>query len=75
MTRERVDISIVIFNWNAREYLFKCLDSILETEEGRREGIIIIDKASYDGCRNEIKEKFPKVHLIENERTIPNGGS
>lgn len=62
-----MDLSIIIVSWNAREYLLKCLESvILETADHLTE-IIVVDNASTDGSPEMVKEYFPDVKLICND--------
>ena len=57
--------TIVIPNYNGIKYIEACLESIYSGTEKDIE-IIVVDNASSDGSLELIKEKFPKVHLIEN---------
>jgi len=60
-----VDVSVVIVNWNARDYLRGCIRSI--TEETRlRTQIIVVDNASGDGSADMVRSEFPTVQLIAN---------
>lgn len=63
---EMIDLSIVIVNFNAKEYLRKCLDSIFESDFKNLE-IIIVDNNSKDGSQEELKEYAktkPQIKLI-----------
>ena len=57
--------TIVIPNYNGIKYIAACLESIYSGTEKNIE-IIVVDNASSDGSLELIKEKFPKVRLIEN---------
>jgi N-acetylglucosaminyl-diphospho-decaprenol L-rhamnosyltransferase len=62
---ERPDLSIVLVNWNVRDLLRRCLQSI-EEEPGTlptRE-IIVVDCASSDGSTDMVRREFPGVRLI-----------
>lgn len=60
------DLSIIIITWKAKYLLKKCLDSIYNSNfRGSRE-IIVVDNGSFDGSVEMIKQKYPKITLIEN---------
>ncbi len=61
-----MDISIIIVNWNTRELLGKCLESVGTTVRGLSHEIIVVDNASADGSVVMLRERFPHVRLIEN---------
>ncbi len=61
-----MDISIIIVNWNTRELLGKCLESVETTVRGLSHEIIVVDNASADGSAAMLRERFPRVRLIEN---------
>jgi hypothetical protein len=61
-----MDITIVIVNWNTRDLLGDCLQSIYETIRDVTFEIIVVDNASGDGSVAMVREKFPTVRIIEN---------
>jgi GT2 family glycosyltransferase len=61
-----MDISIIVVNWNTRELLRKCLDSVGTTVRGLSHEMIVVDNASTDGSAAMLRERFPRVRLIEN---------
>ena len=63
-----LDLSIVIVNFNAKEYLKKCLDSIFGSKTKNFE-VIIVDNASKDNIE-EIIENYPKVKFIKNKENL-----
>ena len=65
-----MDLSIIIVNWNTKDYLLQCVKSIFQMREGLPLEIIIIDNGSQDGSGSEVKEVFPTVHLIENDHNL-----
>jgi GT2 family glycosyltransferase len=60
-----MDLSIIIVNWNTRELLRKCLDSV-ETTVRLSHELIVVDNASTDGSAAMVRDGFPRVRLIEN---------
>lgn len=63
-------LTVVIINWNTREDLLVCLDSVGFVTKGFTVETIVVDNGSQDGSVNEVKKAFPLVHLIENERNL-----
>ncbi|MDP2753001.1 MAG: glycosyltransferase family 2 protein [Nitrospirota bacterium] len=61
-----MDTSIIIVNWNTRELLRKCLESVEATVRGLSREVIVVDNASADGSVAMLRECFPDVRLIEN---------
>jgi len=59
-------LSIIIANWNTRELLRKCLQSIFNNTKIELE-VIVIDNGSSDDSVEMIKKDFPPVELIENK--------
>jgi GT2 family glycosyltransferase len=64
------DLSIVIVNWNTREMLADCLESVYSTACGLGLEVLLVDNASTDGSRAMVRESFPQVHLIENSENV-----
>jgi GT2 family glycosyltransferase len=62
-----MDISIIIVNWNARDLLQNCLESIYRTIRDISYEIICVDNASRDGSVAMLQEKYPEVRRIQNE--------
>lgn len=62
-------VSIVILNYNAGDLLLDCVDSIFKTNYEYYE-VIVVDNASKDSSHKKCKEKFPKIHLIENKENL-----
>jgi len=64
------DISVVIVNWNTRDLLLQCVESLLsETRESSLE-IIVVDNASRDGSMEALAERFPNVTQIRNTENL-----
>jgi GT2 family glycosyltransferase len=65
-----IDLSIIIVNWNTKEYLLPCVKSIFEKGEGISKEVIVVDNGSQDGSGSEIKNAFPFIHLIQNVKNL-----
>jgi len=60
------DVSIVIVNWNAKNVLRDCIESIYRTTRGLSFEVIIVDNASSDGSVEMLIGEFPRVCLVQN---------
>jgi len=60
------DLSICIVNWNGRELLRACLESIQLAQKGLKVETIVVDNASTDGSAEMVSEFFPEVILLRN---------
>jgi GT2 family glycosyltransferase len=61
-----MSISVVIVSWNAKSYLLKCLQSIVEQRHDDLIEVIVVDNASTDGSPEAVNEHFPAVTVIRN---------
>ncbi|MCX5847502.1 MAG: glycosyltransferase family 2 protein [Deltaproteobacteria bacterium] len=61
-----MDISIIIVNWNTRDLLHNCLESIYKTIHSIDYEVIVVDNASQDGSFAMLQEKHPQVKVIQN---------
>ena len=60
------DVSIIIVNWNTRDILRGCLDSVYKQTQGIDFEVIVVDNASSDGSAEMVKQEFPPITLIAN---------
>ena len=58
--------TVVIPNYNGIKFIDACLESLYAGTTQNIE-VIVVDNASNDGSLALIKEKYPQVHLIENQ--------
>jgi hypothetical protein len=65
-----LDLSIIIVNYNVKEFLQNLLHSISKATTNISSEVIIIDNASDDGSIELLQEKFPWVNLIINKENI-----
>lgn len=64
------DLSIIIINWNTKEDLLRCIESIYQNKGKVTEEIIMVDNGSHDGSVYELKRVFPSVLIIQNEINV-----
>ena len=65
-----IDLSIIIVNWNTRDLLAQCLQSVYDTVRGLEFEVFVVDNASTDGSAAMVRERFPQVQLIENGENV-----
>jgi hypothetical protein len=59
-----VELSIVVVSYNGREYLRRCLRSLLEHTRGLEYEVVVVDNASQDGSADMVAAEFPSVRLL-----------
>ncbi len=60
------ELSIVIVNWNTRDLLARCLDSINLHYPGGDVEVIVVDNASTDGSAEMVSAHYSQVRLLAN---------
>jgi len=63
-------VSVIIVNYNVRDFILHALQSIKKALKNLDHEIIVVDNASVDGSPEFIKSQFPDVILIENEKNV-----
>lgn len=66
----KVDVSIIIVNYNTKELLHDCLDSIYKQTMDISFEVIISDNGSLDGSVEMLRNDFPNVILLENKANL-----
>jgi GT2 family glycosyltransferase len=66
----QIDVSICIPNWNCRDLLRACLESLLDTPQGVRLEVIVADNGSEDGSAEMVATTFPEVVLLRNPANV-----
>lgn len=66
----RVNLSILIVNWNSKDYLCKCLQSVRMTCSEMSPQIVVVDNASFDGCGEMLAGKFPEAEFIQSSENL-----
>jgi O-antigen biosynthesis protein len=59
-------VSVVIVNYNVKNFLEQCLCSVIKALEGVEGEVIVADNHSVDGSQAMVKTGFPDIKLIEN---------
>ncbi len=59
------DLGIVILNWNTRDLLARCLETVLASVGDFTYRVIVVDNASSDGSAEMVRQRFPTVEVIE----------
>ena len=62
-----MDLSIIIVNWNTKNLLLQCLESVYQTIKGIEMEVFVVDNGSIDGSIAAAKGRFPEVKFIQNE--------
>lgn len=62
-------VSVILLNWNGKEFLHQSITSVLNQTYSPIE-LLIIDNSSTDGSAEWIKENFPSLALIENKDNL-----
>ena len=65
-----MDLSVIIVNWNTRELLSQCLQSVYETAGDVGLEVLVVDNGSSDGSGAMVRREFPQVRLIENVENV-----
>jgi len=60
------DITIIIINYNVKEFLANCLRSVENASDNLKTECIVVDNASTDGSIEFLKSRFKNVRYIEN---------
>jgi GT2 family glycosyltransferase len=67
-------LSVIILSYNVKDLLRSTIQSVYDTYEQSSLQIIVVDNASTDGSAELVRERFPNVRLVVNERNLGFGG-
>lgn len=66
-----MDLGIVIVNWNVRDLLAACLDSVYldlaQSGSRLRASVVVVDNASHDGSVAMLRRQFPRTPVLETD--------
>ncbi len=66
-----LELAIIIVNFNTRDYLRNCLNSIYNSRGDFAFEVCVVDNASPDGSADMVRSEFPQTRLIQ---SAVNGG-
>jgi GT2 family glycosyltransferase len=69
LSEEGLFVSIIIVNYNGRHHLEKCLPSVFETRGAQFE-VIVVDNGSSDDSVAWMREHWPQVRVIAEQRNL-----
>lgn len=61
------DLGIVILNWNTKDLLRRCLQTVLASVGDFTYDVVVVDNASTDGSPDMVRDEFPQVQLIASD--------
>jgi O-antigen biosynthesis protein len=65
-----MELSVVIVNYNVRQFLENALISLVHALKGIDGEIFVVDNASEDGSVEMVRSKFPDVRVIANKENV-----
>ena len=65
-----VQVSVVIVNYNVREFLRQALNSVTRALAGIRSEVFVVDNNSVDGSVAMVSQEFPDVQVIANRKNV-----
>ena len=65
-----MQLTVVIVNWNTRDVLESCLQSLVRHTRKPSFEVFVVDNASADGSSRMVAESFPGVRLIANDENV-----
>lgn len=69
--RTMLDLGIVIVNWNTRDLLSRCLETVFASQGDFQCKVVVVDNASTDASAEMVRTAFPQAQVIASET---NGG-
>lgn len=70
-----IGLSIIIANYNGRDLVVGCLESIYRNPPTCPFEVFVVDDASSDDSARIVQERFPQVRLLRNEKNVHYGRS
>ena len=66
----KIDLSIIIVNFNTKDLLEACLKSVFSSQGKFYFEVIVVDNGSVDDSAKMVADKFPKVKLIKSQNNL-----
>src|ERR1035437_3653049 len=67
---QSMKLSIIIVNYNVEHFLEQCLHSVRKAAKDIPTEVFVVDNSSVDGSVEMVKNKFPEVKIIANEKNV-----
>src|SRR5262249_25458471 len=61
------DVSVCVVNWNCRDVLRGCLQSLRHQPDDLRLEVFVVDNGSTDGAPEMVAREFPELMLLRNQ--------
>ncbi|MFC1710105.1 glycosyltransferase family 2 protein [Patescibacteria group bacterium] len=65
-----LDLTIIIINFNTKDLTLACLNSIYKSKPKLSFQIVVIDNASKQDIKKDLKNKFPNVKFIKSNKNL-----
>ncbi len=65
-----VSISVIIVSYNTKDLIVQCVRSIMTSIKLDQFEVILVDNASSDGTVERIRQEYPGMTIIQNDRNI-----
>ena len=65
-----VELSIIIVNWNSKDYLEQCLRSVVAHTRDLAFEVIVVDSGSFDGCGEMLGQRHPTVRFLQSHHNV-----
>lgn len=65
-----MDLSIIIVNFNTKQLLADCLESIFKEDISSKFRVVVVDNGSSDGSVEMVEKKFPGVLVIKSNKNL-----
>ncbi|MBN1259948.1 MAG: glycosyltransferase family 2 protein [Anaerolineae bacterium] len=62
------EVAVIIVTWNSGTDIVRCLDAVAKAQGPFR--VIVVDNGSEDGTVSVLRERYPDILLIENDRNL-----
>ena len=66
----KAELSIIIVSYNVREYLLKCIASVMEQTKEINYEIVVVDNVSADGSIDAVERVYPEVITVRNTENV-----
>jgi GT2 family glycosyltransferase len=61
--------AVIVLGWNGADELPACLDALLAQQDAEAQ-LLVVDNGSADGSAALVRERYPQVQLVENQRNL-----